>query len=416
MSELEKVFNTIDGYRDEIINFQADLTSRVALGPENEGTGEHDKAGYLMKRLEELKPDFLEEIKAPDERAREGYRPNLVAKWEAGNTGSTVWVLSHMDVVPPGDLSLWDSDPYQIKVEDDKIIGRGVEDNQHGIISSYLALKAIRDSEVALGRAVGLIIVADEETGSKYGLDYLLKKHGDFFKNDDLIIVPDGGNDDGTMIEVAEKSMLWLRFTVTGQQCHASTPEKGKNSLYGAARLIVDLGKLKDEFGLTDELYSPPLSTFEPTKMEANIPNINTIPGRDVFHIDCRILPEYQVDDILAAAEQIAAQVAKELDLSILVEPVYRQEASTPTPANSPVVVVLARAIKAVKGLEAKPMGIGGGTVAAFFRKAGLPAAVWMTMPNTPHQPNEYCLIKNIISDAKVFACLYLDQYGDSYG
>lgn len=416
MSELEKVFNTIDGYRDEIINFQADLTSRVALGPENEGTGEHDKAGYLMKRLEELKPDFLEEIKAPDERAREGYRPNVVAKWEAGNTGSTVWVLSHMDVVPPGDLSLWDSDPYQIKVEDDKIIGRGVEDNQHGIISSYLALKAIRDSEVALGRAVGLIIVADEETGSKYGLDYLLKKHGDFFKNDDLIIVPDGGNDDGTMIEVAEKSMLWLRFTVTGQQCHASTPEKGKNSLYGAARLIVDLGKLKDEFGLTDELYSPPLSTFEPTKMEANIPNINTIPGRDVFHIDCRILPEYQVDDILAAAEQIAAQVAKELDLSILVEPVYRQEASTPTPANSPVVVVLARAIKAVKGLEAKPMGIGGGTVAAFFRKAGLPAAVWMTMPNTPHQPNEYCLIKNIISDAKVFACLYLDQYRDSYG
>lgn len=206
--------------------------------------------------------------------------------------------------------------------------------------------------------------------------------------------------------------MLWLKFTVTGQQCHASTPEKGKNSLYGAAKLILELGKLKDEFGLTDELYSPPSSTFEPTKMEANIPNINTIPGRDVFHIDCRILPDYHVDDILAAAEQIAARVAKELDLSILVEPVYRQEAATPTPANSPVVEVLARAIKAVKGLEAKPMGIGGGTVAAFFRQAGLPAAVWMTMPNTPHQPNEYCLIQNIISDAKVLACLYLDQYG----
>jgi succinyl-diaminopimelate desuccinylase len=413
MSELEKVFSTIDGYRDEIINFQADLTSRVALGPENDGTGEHDKASYMKRRLQELQPDLLEEIRAPDERAQGGYRPNLVAKWEAGKDGSAVWVLSHMDVVPPGDLSLWDSDPYEIKVEGEKIIGRGVEDNQHGIISSYLALKAIRDSEVALGRAVGLVIVADEETGSRYGLDYLLKNHSDFFKTDDLIIVPDGGNDEGTMIEVAEKSMLWLKFTVTGQQCHASTPEKGRNSLYGAARLIVALDRLKDKFGLADELYRPPLSTFEPTKMEANIPNINTIPGRDIFHIDCRILPEYRVDDILAAAEQIAKQVADELDLSILVEPVYRQEAAAPTPADSPVVEVLARAIKAVNGLEAKPMGIGGGTVAAFFRKAGLPAAVWMTMPNTPHQPNEYCLIKNIISDAKVFACLYLDQYGE---
>jgi succinyl-diaminopimelate desuccinylase len=174
------------------------------------------------------------------------------------------------------------------------------------------------------------------------------------------------------------------------------------------------LGKLKDEFGLSDDLYRPPLSTFEPTKMEGNIPNINTIPGKDVFYIDCRILPGYGVDDILAAAEEIAGQVAKELALSILVEPVYRQEAATPTPADAPVVESLMRAIKRVSGLKARPMGIGGGTVAAFFRKAGLPAAVWMTMPNTPHQPNEYCLIKNIISDTKVFACLYLDQYGEA--
>jgi succinyl-diaminopimelate desuccinylase len=413
MSELEKVFEIIDGYREEIIHFQADLTSKVALGPENEGTGEHEKARYLKNKLEELRPDLLEEIRAPDERAQEGYRPNLVAKWGAGEKGPALWALSHMDVVPPGDLSLWNTDPYEIRVEGDKIIGRGVEDNQHGIVSSYLALKAIRESGVALGREVGLVIVADEETGSKYGLDYLLKNHGDFFNKADLIIVPDGGNDTGTMIEVAEKSMLWLKFTVTGQQCHASTPEKGKNSLYGAARLIVALDRLKEEFGLENGLYSPALSTFEPTKMEANVPNINTIPGRDVFHIDCRILPEYSVDDILDAAKRIAAQVANELDLSIFVEPVYRQEAAAPTRTDSPVVAALARAIRAVKGLEAKAMGIGGGTVAAFFRKAGFPAAVWMTMPNTPHQPNEYCLIKNIISDAKVFACLYLDQYGE---
>ncbi len=414
MRELEKVFEIIDGYRDEIIRFQEELTSRVALGPENEGSGEHDKAEYLIQRLEGLQPDILEEIKAPDERAQKGYRPNLVAKWEAGHTRSTVWVLGHMDVVPPGDLSLWDSDPYQAKVEGDKIIGRGVEDNHHGIISPYLALKAIRECEVALGNAVGLVLVADEETGSKYGLDYLLINHGDFFRRDDLIVVPDGGNEEGTMVEVAEKSMLWLKFTVTGQQCHASTPEKGKNSLYGAAKLIMALGKLKDEFGLSDNLYRPPLSTFEPTKIEGNIPNINTIPGRDVFYIDCRILPEYGVDDILAAAEKIAGQVAKELALSILVEPVYRQEAAIPTPADAPVVKSLTRAIKTVTGLKARPMGIGGGTVAAFFRKAGLPAAVWMSMPNTPHQPNEYCLIKNIISDAKVFACLFLDKYGDA--
>jgi len=69
----------------------------------------------------------------------------------------------------------------------------------------------------------------------------------------------------------------------------------------------------------------------------------------------------------------------------------------------------LARAIRMVIGKEAKPMGIGGGTVAAFFRQAGLPAAVWSTISDTAHQPNEYCLISNILTDAKIFACLYLD-------
>lgn len=413
MASLSKVFQRIEGYRDEIIKLQGDLTSKVALGPENGGTGEHDKAAYLKKKLEELKPDFLKEIQAADKRAREGYRPNLVARWECENADPAVWVLSHMDIVPPGELSLWKSDPYRIKVEEDRITGRGVEDNQHGIVSSYLALKAIQESGEKVRRPVGLALVADEETGSKFGLGYLLENHGDIFKPDDLIVVPDGGSEEGTMIEVAEKSILWLKFVITGQQCHASTPGKGKNSLYGAARLIVALEKLKEEFGLEDELFRPPLSTFEPTKMEANVMNINTVPGRDVFYMDCRILPQYKVDDIIAVAKGFAESEARELDLSIRVEPVYRQDAANMTSVDAQVVDALARAIKAVTGSEAKPMGIGGGTVAAFFRKAGLPAAVWSTMPDTAHQPNEYCLISNIITDTKVFACLYLNEYGD---
>ncbi len=56
-------------------------------------------------------------------------------------------------------------------------------------------------------------------------------------------------------------------------------------------------------------------------------------------------------------------------------------------------------------------MGIGGGTVAALLRKAGLPAAVWMTAPDSAHQPNEYCLIGDIVKDAKVLSCLFLDAY-----
>jgi succinyl-diaminopimelate desuccinylase len=408
MSVIERVFKIIDGCRDEVINLQTELTARTALGPDNGGTGEHEKADFLRKKINELSPNRVDEVNAPDERARDGYRPNIMAQW-GPETASAVWVLSHTDIVPPGDLSLWKTDPYVVSVEGDNVIGRGVEDNQHGIVSSFLALKAILSCGIPLKKRIALAFVADEETGSRYGLEYVLKTRRDLFGQDDLIIVPDGGNRDGSMIEIAEKSMLWIKFTVTGKQCHGSTPKEGRNSLYGAARLIIALEELKRQFSLTDELFSPPESTFEPTKVEANVPNINTIPGKDIFYMDCRILPHYKVADILKAVEAIATPLEKELGLTIRIEPVHRQDAVNPTASDAPVVNALARAIARVKGLEAKPMGIGGGTVAAFFRGEGLPAAVWVTSPDTAHQPNEYCGISDIIADAKIFAHIFME-------
>ena len=402
------ISKNIDGYREEVIWLQRELTSRPALGPKNGGQGEHEKVAFIKTLLERLRPDSLMEIRAPDPEAKGGYRPNLLARWESDERGGKVWVLSHSDIVPPGDLNLWDQDPYEIKVEGDKIYGRGVEDNQHGFVSSYLGLKAILEYGLRPLRSVGLVVVADEETGSRHGLEYLLENHPDIFSPEDLIIVPDGGNEDGTMIEIAEKSILWIRFEINGKQCHASTPQKGKNSLIGAAALIMELQALRKRFDTRDELFRPPVSTFEPTKIETNVPNINTIPGRDVFHMDCRILPQMAADDVLTACQEIASSVGNRLGLGVNVEVVFRQDAPPPTSKDSRVVIALSKAIEQVTGKKPQPMGIGGGTVAAFFRRRSLPAAVWLTSPDTAHQPNEYCLIPDILSDAKVLAYLYL--------
>jgi succinyl-diaminopimelate desuccinylase len=408
MTDLEKVFKKIDGYRDEIVKLQQELTSKPALCPENNGTGEHDKAALLKEKVRELKADQILEINAADERARDGYRPNLIARWKGQNDQATVWVLSHMDIVPPGDLTLWQSDPYEVKVEGDKIFGRGVEDDQHGIVSSLMAVKAIKESGVALKNSVALAFVADEETGSKYGLEYIVDKRGELFNSNDFIIVPDGGNADGSMIEIGEKGSIGFKFTVIGKQCHASSPSKGNNSLYGAARLIVALQELKQKFHLEDALYSPPYSTFEPTKMEANVPNLNTIPGRDIFYMDCRVLPQYPLDEVIAVVQKIIKKIADEMKLEIKLDVIKRHDAAPVTSAKAPVVKAMEQAIREIIGLEPKIMGMGGGTVAAFFRKKGLPAVVWSTMNDTAHQSNEYCSIRDIMMDAKVFAALFL--------
>ena len=64
MSEIEKVFKQIEGYRDELIELQAALTSRVALGPDNGGSGEHEKTLFIKELLERVKEPVKEIILA----------------------------------------------------------------------------------------------------------------------------------------------------------------------------------------------------------------------------------------------------------------------------------------------------------------------------------------------------------------
>jgi len=74
------------------------------------------------------------------------------------------------------------------------------------------------------------------------------------------------------MIEVAEKSILWLKVRTLGKQAHGSTPEKGINSFKAASFLITELQQLYKTFGKKEQLFSPPISTFEPTKKKLMYP------------------------------------------------------------------------------------------------------------------------------------------------
>lgn len=80
-------------------------------------------------------------------------------------------------------------------------------------------------------------------------------------------------------------------MTVYGKQAHASLPELGLNAYRLGSELTLEIDrKLHETFNYEDPLFIPPRSTFEPTKVEPNVGNVNTIPGKHVFYIDCRIL------------------------------------------------------------------------------------------------------------------------------
>ena len=109
----QRIVQRIEELRNESVNFLARICSIPALGPDNNGTGEMAK--YLAVKNEVLKigPDEIIEIPAPDNRVPDQVRPNLLVIFKGKDTSRTLWILSHIDVVPEGELRLWKHDPFQ---------------------------------------------------------------------------------------------------------------------------------------------------------------------------------------------------------------------------------------------------------------------------------------------------------------
>jgi succinyl-diaminopimelate desuccinylase len=410
MEDHQRVWKAIEEMKEDIIDFTREILSIPAIAPESGGSGEMEKAERILELISGWGFDSIERYDSPDDRIPAGKRPNILLRYfGTDRTLPKVWVFSHIDVVPPGDLDKWTGDPYTLRLDGDKMIARGVEDNGQDMVSSLFAVKALMRMGIRSDRDINLFLVADEEVGSAKGMVYLVNEHPELFSKEDLYIVPDAGEQDGSLIEVSEKSIMWLRIRTTGKQVHASVPHQGTNANLAAMRFMVSLyDELNERYPAEDEIYDYARSSFVPTKREANVPNINTIPGEDVSYIDSRILPEYDPDEILGHIKQRAGDFEKEYGVKIEISTLQYEKAAPPTAPDHPVVSLLKDAVKGVYGVDAEPRGIGGGTCAAILRRQGYPAAVWAKLMDTAHMPDETALIGDYIGDAKVFAKVFM--------
>ena len=398
--ELDDVFLKIDDSKEDIISFFKSIISIPSIGPDNGGNGEHDVAVKLMEYVKGFQHVDLVEL------PQDGCLRSSVIVRKEGKKKGTVWIISHIDTVGIGKPEEWEHPPFEVFVDGDRIYGRGAEDNGQGMAAGLFAALPFKDAELN-GKSLGIAMVADEETGSVYGVRHLLE-NSDLFTKDDFIIVPDWGSPEGKLIDISEKHIVWVKVTVKGKQTHGSTPQKGLNAFRVSTFFLSDLlTKLSEKFSAANDLFRPSVSTFEPTKKEIGSDNVNIIPGTDVFYIDCRILPQYDPEDVVDFMRNVAKEHSEKTGASISVDLIQCTASGPSSSTGTPEFDELCKAIKAVTGKEAKGAGIGGGTCANFFRLKGLNAYTWSSEGGTLHKPNEYVLISNVITDAKVFAKLF---------
>lgn len=391
--------------QDNMVDSLCTMLRIKAVGPENGGQGEGERGKFLYALAKSMGFKSVEILDSLDPAVPSGRRPNVIIRVK-GTSPKNMWVVTHMDTVPEGDQSAWNTLPFDPTIVDGKIFGRGSEDNGQELIASLYGLKALIDSGVSPECNIGLVFVSDEEHGNTHGIDFLLGEN--VFKKGDIAVVPDHGQPDGGAISVVEKGIGWIDVEVIGRQTHGSTPDEGVNAFeVGSKYMLEVVERLRKLYDASDPLFEPPRSTFSPTKCFANGPNVNTIPGRHQFAFDFRVLPKYNLDEVMAVLRSTADEFEKSTGAKIRPSFLQKADAAPGTSPDSEIVKRLSDAVRRVRRVVPHPIGIGGGTCAAPFRRYGIDAAVWSTISETAHDANEFSKISDLVTDAQVYALLF---------
>jgi len=178
--------------------------------------------------------------------AKEPSRPNLVARI-AGGEAPPLLLQGHVDVVTTAGQA-WTHPPFEGRLEDGAVWGRGALDMKAGVAMLVDAFLRAKRQNAALPGDLVLLVLADEENGGDLGARFLVEEHPELFAGMRYAIGEFGGftlHAGGRRfypIQVAEKQICWLKATIRGPGGHGAMINRG-GTLARLGKLLADLDR-----------------------------------------------------------------------------------------------------------------------------------------------------------------------------
>lgn len=319
-------------------------------------------------------------------------RANFVGK--IGSGSPSVGFFPHLDTVPPGDG--WNTNPFSPTVKNGKLYARGAVDSKGNFASSWAAIKTFLRLRKKFNGTIYLVGCADEETGSKYGVEHLLKEG---FKVD-YAIVPDGGYIDKIMI--GEKGIIRIKIKSYGVQAHGSSPELGVNAIEHLIRLLEEIR------GLSFEDFSFHESFSGITKNIGVIKGghaVNIVPAYAEAEIDIRFPLGVDRKKIILAIHKKEQELrSKEKTARFEIEETFGVDPHL-TNANSPLINAFLKSSREFS-MKMRVGTMGGVTDAKPLSLAGIDTLVHSLDDGSEraHNANEYVRLENIRIAAALYA------------
>jgi succinyl-diaminopimelate desuccinylase len=416
----DRVLSEVEAAASEIVEFTRDLIRVPTVNPPGECYREC--AQLIGDRLAQLgfAVDYVEATGRVEHTLRHP-RVNVVGVRAGRAPRPLVHFNGHFDVVPPGQG--WTTDPFGGEVRGGRIYGRGACDMKAGIAAAIYAAEAVRRAGVQLTGGVEISGTVDEESGGFAGVGWLCEQGRIAASRTDFVIIPEPLNVD--RICIGHRGVYWFEVTTHGRIAHGSMPFLGSNAIDHMSRVIEafyrdlwpKLERRVTEMPVVPELARHPTLNVNAIEGGQPVDGVQTpcVADRCRAVFDRRFLIEegfeYAREEVGSILEQVSAMAPDmfyELRDLMVVHPVQ-------TPADSPVIDAVDRAIEQVLGRQATLVASPGTYDHKHVtRIGGIPhcVAYGPGILDLAHQPDEWCGIEDLINATKVMALSLLRLAG----
>ena len=400
----------IDAHFDEQVKFLQALVQVPTDTPPGNNAPHAERTAELLAPM-----GFVAEKHAVPEADVKAYGlesiTNLIVRRQYG-AGKTIALNAHGDVVPPGEG--WTHAPYGGEIDNGAMYGRATAVSKSDFSTFTFATRALESLGLPLKGGVELHFTYDEEFGGEMGPGWLLAKG---LTKPDLMIAAGFSY----QVVTAHNGCLQMEVTVEGEMAHAAIPDSGTDALQGAVHILNALHALNADYKKITSKVEGISHPYLNVGQISGGTNTNVMPGKVVFKLDRRMIPEENPAEVEASIRKTIEDAAKTFNpprggrqLQVSIRRMLLANAMKPLAGNAPLVDAIQKHGGEVFGEPIPAVGTPLYTDVRLYVERGIPGVIYGAGPRTVRESNakrsdEHVQLEDVRRATKVIARTLLD-------
>ena len=327
-----------------------------------------------------------------------GFKPvkNLYARF--GNKSPNFCYAGHLDVVPPGNIKDWTTNPFRPSIKRGHLIGRGANDMKSSIAAFVSAVSKFLSKNKKFNGSISLLITGDEEgdavNGTKKVVEFLRKKREKI--NFCLVGEPTNPNVLGEMIKIGRRGSLTGKLIIFGLQGHVAYPSRANNPSTTIVNILKELKEIKFDKGTKD--FQP--TNLEVTKININNTADNVIPATAEATFNIRFNNKHSSNSLKKKLNKIFRVITKKHKSKFKIE--YRVSGEAFLTKPNKTTFMIQNIIKKITKLKPK-LSTTGGTSDLRFIRTICPGLEFGLVGKTMHKVDEAVSLKDLKNLTKIY-------------